>query len=120
MKKALGIILATIALNLIAPVVHADTGGAFFTNDAAIRYFTDKDWQIFQANMYNALNNYQDGSTLTWQNPQSNASGSFTPSATTQQNGTVCRKLTIVNNAQHRTGQSTYKFCKINNAWKTL
>jgi surface antigen len=81
-------------------------------NDAVVRDFSDKDWELAWGTVQEALSSAGDGETLTWENPETGAFGSATPSATTDRDGTVCRSLTMVNNARNQRGESTLEYCR--------
>ena len=89
-----------------------------FLDDTAGEYFNDEDWAIFLKTQKQALNQYKDGAEVTWKNPKTGSFGSFVPSNTIRQEGMLCRNLTIVNNANHRTGEATLTFCKVKGEWK--
>lgn len=92
----------------------------YFLNDATITYFTDEDAKLYAHAQYDALNNYRDGAKVSWNNPNTEAHGYIIPSKTTRKNGNLCRNLTIVNFAEHRSGEATFTFCKIQGTWKVL
>lgn len=91
-----------------------------FLNDSAITRFTSKDNQLMQANIFNALDHTADGKKSSWKNPASGAWGYAMPYKTTKAEGTVCRHLTIYNEAAHIPGKQTYTFCKLKGKWKIV
>ncbi len=82
--------------------------------------FTDADAKLYMAAQNKALNTKRDGVKITWKNPESGAYGYMIPMRTIREKGILCRNLLIFNNAKGMTGQSTFKFCKINNQWKAF
>lgn len=94
------------------------SGNYDFLDETAGEYFTDSDWHIFLDAQNKVLNQYPDGSTLTWKNPESGSWGTFRPSHTIKTKGTICRDLTITSNANYRKGESTLTFCKEKGVWK--
>ncbi len=91
-----------------------------FLNDSAISNFTNQDAAMMSANIQTALNSKSDGKKASWKNPNSGAWGYAIPSHTIRQNGTICRNLTIFNEAKKIPGLSKYTYCKINGAWKIM
>ena len=84
-------------------------------NSGPANYFTRADFDIMEAAAMKALNS---GKKINWKNPNSTAWGYMTPSAANNQNGNVCRKLTIYNNVKSVTNLSKNTFCKINGEWR--
>jgi hypothetical protein len=91
-----------------------------FLNESAVSNFTQEDTALFMAAQNTALNKTPNGLKVSWKNPKSGAYGFMIPSAAPTQNGKPCRKLLIFNNANGLSGQSTFKFCKINKTWKAF
>jgi surface antigen len=68
------------------------------------------DMQYYQQAQYQALENYQPGQSLPWNNPQNGHSGSFTPQAYYQSpNGQYCREFSQIINVggQRQTAYGT-------------
>ena len=91
-----------------------------FLDDTAGQYFNEQDWAIYLKAQNLALNQYRDGSKLTWRNPATGSHGSFVPMNTMRKNGLLCRNLKIENNANYRTGVTTLTFCKNKGEWKGI
>ncbi len=87
-------------------------------DDTAISFFDNQDTQMMSTTIQNALNRTPDGKKSSWKNSSTGAWGYAIPSNTSKRNGTICRKLTLFNEAQNRSGVSTYLFCKIKGEWK--
>lgn len=117
MRKITWIFLITLCCSSLSIPSFAQY---YFLNDATITYFTDEDSEIYGNAQYDALNHHGDGAKVSWSNPNTGAHGYFIPSNTTRKNGMLCRTLTIVNFAEHRSGQAMFKFCKIHNEWKVV
>jgi hypothetical protein len=89
-----------------------------FLNDSPISNFTSQDTAMMSANIQTALDLKSDDKKSSWKNPNTGAWGYAIPSHTTRQNGTICRNLTVFNEAKKIPGMSTYTYCKINGIWK--
>lgn len=109
-NRTIAVVVAAASLCLSAAALAFNV--MTWLNDAAVRDFTDKDWELAWGTVQEALNSAEDGQTLTWENPDSGAHGSSTPSDTVNKYDTVCRQLTMVNNARHQQGESTIEYCR--------
>lgn len=81
-------------------------------NDSAVRFFTERDWEIVTEAGRKALNEGKDGETVSWENPETGHSGSLTPLKTVTTNGATCRQLKVVNSARGTMADSIYEFCQ--------
>src|SRR5471030_2723008 len=88
------------------------------SSDSAVRFFTDNDWKLFNSAVETALNKSPNGKKVSWKNPDSGSYGFVTPLNKFKKNGTTCRDLKMANNANNRTGQYTFTFCKYPSGWK--
>jgi len=91
-----------------------------FLRDSPIRYFTEQDAILYKAATERVLNNYSDGKKMRWSNPKTQAGGVLVPSHTARENGVVCRNVTASITAESRSGQSTFRYCKIKGVWKIV
>ncbi|HSW93484.1 MAG TPA: RT0821/Lpp0805 family surface protein [Gammaproteobacteria bacterium] len=89
-----------------------------FLEYSPVYYFTKSDWAISEKTATRALDTARDNTKVTWNNPETKARGYFMPFGTTTQNGTTCRQMKIVSEAHQVTGQSVYRFCRMNGDWK--
>jgi surface antigen len=89
-----------------------------FMEDSVIAQFDDKDWEMLQSAVLKALNERDDGSTVSWKNDKSGHWGSVTPLDTTAQAGTKCRRVRFENHTAHETGGSTFRYCHTDAGWK--
>ena len=117
MKK---VILSTLGVVFCFASFSVSAQNYYFMKGAAINYFTEEDATIYERAQTNALNNHKDGDKVSWSNPKSGAHGYFIPSDTKKEKDMTCRKLAIFNYAQHHSGLSSFKFCKVKNAWKIV
>jgi surface antigen len=79
--------LITTAILLVFFVQMAGAYNLRFLNFSPVRHFTEQDWQLATAAVRQALNETQDGETVSWDNPQSKSFGTITPVMTESQNG---------------------------------
>ena len=89
-----------------------------FLKSSPAFYFNDQDWKLYMDAAENALDHHQNGSKVTWSNPQSGHSGYFIPTKTIQKNGRTCRDLKIYINGQSRQDISYFQVCKYPSGWK--
>jgi surface antigen len=113
MRKFLGAILA-IAVTM-SPVYAFNLS---FLAYSPVYYFTKSDWAIAESTAMRTLNTARDNVQVNWNNPKTNAQGSFVPFNTRIVNGVKCRDMKIASEAHDVKGRSVYKFCKINGDWK--
>lgn len=93
---------------------------SYFFRDTAAAHFTKEDAEIYKHAQYDALDHSKDGRKTSWSNPQTGAHGYFIPEKTRKEKGMTCRDLSVFNFAEHRSGKSSWKFCKIHNEWKIV
>ncbi len=74
--------------------------------------FNEEDMSLFVAARDEALEKREDGSTVSWSNPDTDSSGSVTPIETRRGGGDLCRLLQFVNRVDGRTGESRFWFCR--------
>lgn len=118
MKSTYTKILFTALLSLLALSAHAFN--LDFLKYSPAYYFTDQDWSIQKKAALRALNKANDGTKISWKNPNTTAWGYVIPSHTTRIKGKFCRSLTIFNSAKSITNQSTFEFCKLNGEWMAI
>ena len=78
---------------------YAKSANLRFLDYSPARYFTDKDWEMGKVKAREALDNGEDGVTVSWDNPDSKNSGQYTPMDTTTVDGKACRSLRIEHGA---------------------
>lgn len=87
--------------------------------DSPISRFSDEDLALFQAAQSEALEERPDGSAVSWENPDTGASGSLIPLKTDRIGERRCRLLRIINHAGGFSGDSRFWFCKQpDGSWK--
>ncbi|UCE89755.1 MAG: hypothetical protein JSW10_02660 [Pseudomonadota bacterium] len=84
-----------------------------------ISFFKEQDLALFERKVQEALDSTPDGATRSWSNEETGASGTLTPSASHERDGTKCRRLEIFNSAGGRQGRSVFNFCRqADGSWK--
>ncbi len=84
-----------------------------------LRYFDDRDWDLFRGAMQKALDSGTDGETASWHNPDSDAKGSIKLINSYQEESKQCRKVEISNAARGLTGGGIFRLCKTpGETWK--
>lgn len=106
------------ALLSLLVITSANAFNMSFLSYSPAYYFTAQDWKIMKGTADNVLSHGRDNVQVTWSNPKTGANGIFTPYSKFSQNGTICRKMKIFNEAHNQTGEATYLFCSIRNEWK--
>ncbi len=89
-----------------------------FQTNTALSYMTKSDLNLFQATIQSALDNTPDGSTQTWTNPQTKASGTVTPTKSFTMQGMRCRTVEFTTYAGGQSGRSAWNYCKTKDGWK--
>ena len=118
----------SIALSLVvpltlAPAIASGQGGGQFgwLRASPVSLFTPTDWEILRRNARDALDDAEDGTTASWQNPDTGHSGSVTVVSTFEEDGRRCRKATFRNEARGMKGEQTHRLCKVeDNSWKIV
>jgi surface antigen len=103
--KPRGRIAALLACSL--PAAAANIG-----KDIPLGNFDDRDMQMFQQALDNALDKGADGTIVTWANPDSKAAGEVKPLKTFERAGAPCRVANIANHAKGRSSNGPFTFCK--------
>jgi len=115
------IVRKKLLVGILVSIVTTSAAYAFnlsFLEYSPVYYFTKSDWAIAESTALKALNSARDNQKVIWRNPQTNAHGYVIPTNTTTQNGRKCRQLKIFSEAHQVTGQSVYRFCRIDGDWK--
>ena len=104
-KLLIGLFICTIALPATALNLK------WLRNTAAIN-FTEEDWRLAKEAADKALNEATDGTTVSWGNEDTGASGSSTPLKTGKKDGMKCRYLKLKSSAKGIDGEMVFLFCK--------
>lgn len=77
-----------------------------------LSFFKDQDLAMFEREVQKALDDTPDGATRSWSNEATGATGTLTPSASQERDGSRCRRLEIFNKAGGRQSRSVFNFCR--------
>ncbi len=117
MKQSLSILLMLIGV-ATAGALHAQ-GWAPLLGDSPFGEFSESDLSLFEAARNEALEKREEGSTVSWSNPDTGSSGSVTPIETRRGGGDLCRLLRVVNRVDGQMGESEFWFCRQpDGSWK--
>ncbi len=116
MKESLIVLMALIGFAAMS--AYAQTWSPAL-EDSPLSRFSEEDISLFAAARKEALEQRADGSEVPWQNPDTGASGTVTPTRTDRTGGRECRMLRVVNQAEGQSEQSEFWFCKMpDGTWK--
>lgn len=116
MRKLLS--LMAILVGGLPIIAHAINFSFLTTSESPAQYFNDKDWNLFNDAIKDALNKAPNGAKVAWKNPESGAAGYFMPINMYTVNDVPCRQMKIVNFAHDKKERYTFSFCKFENGWK--
>ncbi len=106
-------------LSILSTLVFAYSAHAFymtFMRNLPLNYFTQQDFEMSNASVFQALEKAKDGQKIRWKNPATGAFGYVLPSGSHAN----CRNLKIFNSAQGVNNMASYQFCKIQGEWKIV
>ena len=111
-KLLIGVFICALALPATASNLK------WLKNSAAIN-LTEEDWRLAKEAADNALNEAKDGTTVSWENEDTGASGSSTPLKSGKKDGMRCRYLKLKSTAKGINGEMIFLFCKYEDGlWK--
>ncbi len=93
---------------------------ALFAARGPLGHLKKSDVTIARTEIRAALETGADGHTHTWNNPETNASGTVTPTKTFTMQGWRCRSVDFTTQAGGERGASTWKLCKTKDGWKIV
>ena len=105
---------------LFVPWQVAHAANTYFLRDAPIASFNAEDVKLMEENIYKSLDNLADGEKSAWKNDASGNSGLAQPIKSFEKNGKSCRSLRLINRSSKSINESTYEFCKEQDAWKLV
>jgi len=112
-------LVAPIALSgLLAPPALAFN--ELFASRGPLSFLTKSDVTIARSAIRAALDSDPDGHTHTWTNPETQASGTVTPTKTYKKDGMRCRSAEFTTHAGGLSGQSVWDLCKTKDGWKIV
>ncbi len=83
-------------------------------------HLTKSDVTIARTEIAKALDTGTDGQTLTWNNPETKASGTIKPTNTFTKDGMRCRATEFTTSAGGERGASTWNLCHTKGGWKIV
>ncbi len=106
---------ALIAASLSSPVFAFNE---LFLARGPLGHLTKSDITIARTEIAKALDTGTDGQTLTWNNPETKASGTVKPTKTFTKDGMRCRATEFTTSAGGERGASTWNLCHTKDGWK--
>ena len=117
MKKLSTLLIAAAIVMFIS--ASAQSQAYRWMDTSPLKFFTDQDWDLMRSTARRTLDNADDGTTATWSNPETGASGSITVINTYEEEGRRCRKTKFFNSARGLTGTGIFRLCKVEDGtWK--
>jgi surface antigen len=107
---------ALAALAVASPSALAQLG----LRGAPVTKMTKEDFSIAGDAIRKALEDGRDGTSYSWSNPQTGASGSIVPGPGFVRDGLKCRKATFGLVAGGSKGESAWTLCKVPEGWKAV
>jgi surface antigen len=101
------------------PAAASAAGQFGWLRASPLSVFTEVDWEMLRKNARGTLDESPDGTTSSWENPDTGHSGSVTVLSTYEEDGRRCRKAKFTNEARGMTGIQTHRLCKVaDGTWK--
>jgi len=111
----------SLLLLLTAGALQARTIASWsFLRGSVYTDLTTEDWELLRATGRDLLDNHKDGSSKSWRNDATNASGEISVLETVEQDGRSCRWVTISTSKNGNTSPATrYLLCVVEDGrWK--
>lgn len=111
----------SLLLLLTAGALQARTIASWsFLKGSVYTDLTTEDWELLRATGRDLLDNYKDGSSKSWRNDATNASGEISVLETVERDGRSCRWVTISTSKSGNTSPATrYLLCVVEDGrWK--
>ena len=91
-----------------------------FPQGIGLCHLSTEDWELLRATGRDLLDNHKDGSSRSWRNDATNASGEISVLETIEQNGRSCRWVTISTSKNGNSSPATrYLLCVVEDGrWK--
>ena len=114
--RPIGSILLT-ALVVSAGALPANANELFDRN-APVAKMTEEDFRIAGAVIREALDKGDNGRSFEWKNPATGASGTVTPGAAFERQGSKCRSAEFTTKAGGESNRSAWSLCTVDGRWK--
>ena len=111
----------SLLLLLTAGALQARTIASWsFLKGSVYTDLTTEDWELLRATGRDLLDNHKDGSSKSWRNDATNASGEISVLETVERDGRSCRWVTISTSKNGNTSPATrYLLCVVEDGrWK--
>jgi hypothetical protein len=111
----------SLLLLLTAGALQARTISSWsFLKGSVYTDLTTEDWELLRATGRDLLDNHKDGSSKSWRNDATNASGEISVLETVERDGRSCRWVTISTSKNGNTSPATrYLLCVVEDGrWK--
>jgi hypothetical protein len=111
----------SLLLLLTAGALQARTIASWsFLRGSVYTDLTTEDWELLRATGRDLLDNHKDGSSKSWRNDATNASGEISVLETVERDGRSCRWVTISTSKNGNTSPATrYLLCVVEDGrWK--
>ena len=111
----------SLLLLLTAGALQARTIASWsFLKGSVYTDLTTEDWELLRATGRDLLDNHKDGSSKSWRNDATNASGEISVLETVERDGRSCRWVTISTSKKGNTSPATrYLLCVVEDGrWK--
>ena len=100
------------ALWLLGMALPAGATNVWFARQSAVAHMSANDQALLNSTLSRVLNDQPDGSTTTWENPATGASGRIAVGKAQDDYGTSCRLIKMENTAKTITREGNYRLCK--------
>lgn len=111
----------SLLLLLTAGALQARTVASWsFLRGSVYADLSAEDWEMLRSTGRDLLDNHKDGSSRSWRNDATNASGEISVLETVEQDGRVCRWVTITTSKDNNSSPATrYLLCVVEDGrWK--
>jgi surface antigen len=112
MKSYFTFIPGVLGLGLLCLALPALAVNFNFMRNSPISQFDEKDLEIFNTSVIEALDTAGDGETIRWENPDSGHNGQVFMLSSDESSGQLCRRIRLVNVAGSLNSNIHYNACK--------
>lgn len=115
------VVCFSLLLLLTAGALQARTVASWsFLRGSVYADLSAEDWEMLRSTGRDLLDNHKDGSSRSWRNDATNASGEINVLETVEQDGRVCRWVTITTSKNSNSSPATrYLLCVVEDGrWK--
>lgn len=120
-SRCLSAVTCLLLLILTAGAVQARTVASWsFLKGSVYAELTPEDWEMLRSTGRDLLDNHKDGSSKSWRNETTQASGEISVLETLEQDGMRCRWLSFVTSkGENSSPTGKYLLCRVEDgSWK--